>query len=389
LWTSSLLSWSGQWIQQAALGWVVYEITGSGVLLGAVMGARAVPMFLLAPLSGVAAERWDRRRLLQGSQILAAAVSLSFGAALALGLVSVWMLFAFTVLMGAANVLDRPARLTTAFELVARADAVKAVAMNTMGFSMMRIFGPAIAGFLIASLGAAGSFFIQGLLYAAAAMMVLMVIFPARRTAAAERSAFAQMREGLRFAAHDPRTRLLVFLGALPYFLLVPVWGTLLPIYAKDIFAAGPQGLGWLLTGVGVGGTLGGLAANALAHAERQALIQAGWIVLMGAAILGLAASPTLGAALACGVIGGAAEMAHTASNMAMLQMNAPEEMRGRISSLTMLYPAMISVGAFVAGPLSDLLGVRGASVALAACAIAAIAILYSSSTLLREIRFK
>jgi len=109
----------------------------------------------------------------------------------------------------------------------------------------------------------------------------------------------------------------------------------------------------------------------------------------MGLAILGLAASPTLAAALACGVIGGAAEMAHTASNMAMLQMNAPEEMRGRISSLTMLYPAMISVGAFVAGPLSDFLGVRGASIALAATAIAAIAILYLSSALLREMRFR
>src|SRR5437867_5250838 len=88
--------------------------------------------------------------------------------------------------------------------------------------------------------------------------------------------------------------RMLVFLGALPYFLLVPVWSTLLPIYAKDVFVAGPQGLGFLLTGVGIGGTFGGLAANALARAERQALLQAVWIVLMGAAILGLAASPTL-----------------------------------------------------------------------------------------------
>jgi MFS family permease len=368
---------------------VVYEVTGSGALLGAVMGARAIPMFLLAPLSGVAAERWDRRRLLQGSQILASAVSLAFGAALALGAVSVWMLFAFTVLMGSANVIDRPARLTSAFELVARADAVKAVAMNTLGFSMMRIFGPAIAGFLIASLGAAGSFFIQGVLYAASGAMVLMVVFPARRAPPEGRSALAQMLEGLRYAASDQRTRLLVFLGAAPYFLLVPVWGTLLPIYAKDVFAAGPTGLGMLLTGVGVGGTLGGLAANALAHAERQGVIQAAWIVLMGLAILGLAASPTLPLAFACGLLGGAAEMAHTASNMAMLQMSAPEEMRGRISSLTMLYPAMISVGAFVAGPLSDVLGVRGASVALAATAIAAIAILYFSSTLLREMRFK
>jgi MFS family permease len=368
---------------------VVYEITGSGALLGAVMGARAIPMFLLAPLSGVAAERYNRRRLLQTSQLLAAAVSLSFGAALALGIVSVWMLFAFTVLMGAANVMDRPARLTTAFELVARADAVKAVAMNTLGFSMMRIFGPAIAGYLIGWFGAAGSFFIQGVLYAASAAMVLMVVFPVRRAAPAGRSALAQMLEGLRFAAGDPRTRMLVFLGAMPYFLLVPVWSTLLPIYAKDVFAAGPQGLGMLLTGVGIGGLLGGLAANALARAERQALIQAAWIVLMGAAILGLAASPTLPVALGCSLLGGAAEMAHTASNMAMLQMNAPEEMRGRIASLTMLYPAMISAGAFVAGPLSDLLGVRGASVALAATAIAAIAMLYLFAPHLREMRFK
>ena len=368
---------------------MVYEVTGSGALLGAVMGVRAIPMILLAPLSGVAAERYDRRRLLQGSQMLAAAVSLSFGAALAAGSVSVWMLFAFTLLMGGANVIDRPARLTSAFELVPRADAVKAVAMNTLGFSMMRIFGPAIAGYLIGWLGAAGSFFIQGTLYAASALVVLRVAFPARRAAAPGRSAFVQMLEGLRFAVGDPKTRMLVLLGVTPYFLLVPVWGTLLPIYAKDVFAVGPQGLGMLLTAVGLGGTLGGLAAHMLARAERQALLQAAWIVLMGVAILGLAASPTLGVALACALLGGAAEMAHTASNMAMLQLNAPEEMRGRISSLTMLYPAMISVGAFVAGPLSDLLGVRGASVALAVVAIATMGLLYVTSPRLKEMRFK
>ena len=368
---------------------MVYEITGSGALLGAVLGARALPMLLLAPLSGVAAERYNRRLLLQGSQALAAAVSLSFGIALAMGVVNTWMLFVFTVLMGSANVIDRPARLTTAFELVPREDAVKAVAMNTMGFSMTRILGPAFAGYLIGWFGAAGAFFIQGLLYIASAALVLAVVFPPRRPVRADRSAFAEMLEGFRYTWGNPGMRLLVFLGALPYFLLVPVWGTLLPIYAKDVFAAGPQGLGILLTGVGIGGTLGGLAANALARRERQALIQAVWIVVMGAAILGLAVSPSLYVAAACAVVGGAAEMAHTASNMAMLQMNAPAEMRGRISSLTMLYPVMISSGALLAGPVSDLLGVRGASVALAATAIAAMAVLYLASPRLRELRFK
>lgn len=368
---------------------MVYEITGSGALLGAVMGVRAIPMFLLAPLSGVAAERIDRRRLLQASQTLAAAVSLAFGTALALGWVSTWMLFAFTVLMGAANVIDRPARLTTVFELVPRADAVKAVALNTVGFSMMRIMGPAFAGYLIGWFGSAGSFFVQGVLYGASGLVVLAVVFPAKRAPKPGRSAFADMMEGLRYAASDSTTRLLVVIGALPYFLLVPVWGTLFPIYAKDEFAAGPQGLGILLTAVGLGGTLGALIANALARAERQALIQAIWIGVMAAAIIGVATSPTLIVAAAFALIGGAAEMAHTASNMAMLQMSAPEEMRGRVSSLTMLYPALISVGAFVAGPLSDLLGVRGASIGLAATATAAIVAVYFISPRLRDLRLK
>ncbi len=371
------------------MGWVVYEITGSGALLGAVMGARAIPMLLLTPFSGVAADRYDRRRLLQGSQMLAAAVSLSFGTALALGIVSTWMLFLFTVLMGASNVMDRPARLTSAFEAVPREIAMKAVAFNTIGFSSMRIIGPAIAGYLIAWFGAAGSFFIQGVLYSASALLVLMVTFAPRRAANPGRSAGADMLEGLRFAASDPTTRALIALGALPYFLLVPVWGTLFPIYAKDVFAAGPQGLGMLLTAVGIGGTLGGFIANALSRAPRQGLIQAAWIVVLSAAIVGIAASPSIAVALVFAFVGGAAEMAHTASNMAMLQMSAPEEMRGRVSSLTMLYPVMISSGGFVAGPLADLLGVRGASMTLAAAAFAAILVLWSLSSQVRELRLK
>ena len=371
------------------MGWVVYEITGSGALLGAVMGARAIPMFLLTPLSGVAADRYDRKRLLQASQGIAAAVSLSFGAALAFGVVETWMLFAFTMLMGASNVIDRPARMSTAFELVPRDVAMKAVALNTMGFSMMRIFGPVLAGYLIAWFGAAGSFFVQGVLYAASGAVVLLVAFPARRAAAQGGTAFADMAEGLRFAAGDARTRVLLSVGVLPYFLMVPVWGTLFPIYAKDVFAAGPQGLGMLLTAVGVGGTFGGIIANALARAERQGLIQAAWVLVMAAAVAGVATSQTLGAAMLCGFLGGAAEMAHTASNMAMLQMSAPEAMRGRIFSLAMLYPAFISVGAFLAGPLADLLGVRGASLALAATAAGAIILLVLVSPRLRELKLK
>jgi len=381
-----MLSWSSQWIQHAALGWVVYEITGSGTLLGAVMGARAIPMILLAPVSGVAADRYDRRRLMQASQGLAAAVNLSFGAALALGLTSPWMLFAFTVLMGASNVVDRPARLTTAFELVPRELVVKAVSLNTIGFSMARVWGPMLAGYLIAAFGGAGAFFVQGVLYAASGLMVCLVTFPPRLSPEIKKSPWHDMAEGLRFAISNPRTRVLLAVGFLPFFLLIPVFGTLYPIYAKDEFAAGPTGLGLLLTAVGVGGTLGGFIANALGRAKRQGVIQSVWIVVMAAAIIGVALSPSLPLAIALSVIGGAAEMAHASSNMAMLQMSAPEAMRGRISSLLMLNPALISLGALVAGPLSDAAGVRNASMILAGAAIALVAALYLFSAELREL---
>jgi MFS family permease len=369
------------------MGWVVYEVTGSGALLGAVLGVRAVPMIALAPLSGVAADRFDRKRLLQTSQLLAAAVSAALGAALALGAVGVWMLFLFTILMGASNVIDRPARFTSAFELVPRELAAKAMALNTIGFSLMRVLGPALAGYLIAAVSAAGTFFILAALYGASALVALAVAIPPPRQTAARTSALADMAEGFRYSLRNPVMRMLLALGALPYLLLVPVWVTLFPIFAKDVFAAGPQGLGVLLTSVGLGGTLGGLIANALAHAERQGLLQAGWIAVMAAAIVGVAASPTLAVAAACAFFGGVAEMALTASNMALLQLSAPEAMRGRIASLMLLYPAMISTGSFLAGPLADLLGPRGAAAALAGAALAALALLYFSSPVIKEIR--
>jgi len=299
----------------------------------------------------------------------------------------VWMLFLFTILMGASNVIDRPARFTSAFELVPREIAAKAMALNTIGFSLMRVLGPALAGYLIAAVSAAGTFFILAALYGASALVALAVAIPPPRQTAARASALADMAEGFRYSLHNPVMRMLLALGALPYLLLVPVWVTLFPIFAKDVFAAGPQGLGVLLTSVGLGGTLGGLIANALARAERQGLLQAGWIAVMAPAIVGAAASPTLAVSTACAFLGGVAEMALTASNMAVLQLSAPEAMRGRIASLMLLYPAMISTGSFLAGPLADLLGPRGAAAALASAALAALALLYFSSPVIKEIR--
>ena len=146
LWTGTFFSTAGQWVQSATLGWVVYDITQSGALLGAVLSMRAIPMFMLAPLSGVVAERYSRKHALALSQLLVVVVSFALATALALERVEIWHLFAFTLLVGVGMVFDRTLRNTLVFGTVPRNDVANALALNSIAFSMMRTLGPAAAG---------------------------------------------------------------------------------------------------------------------------------------------------------------------------------------------------------------------------------------------------
>ena len=227
LWIGSLSSYAGQWIQQTTIAWLAYDMTGSSSMLGAIFGMRAIPMFLCAPLAGVAA------------------------------------------------VLDRPVRLTIIFDLVPRESAMQAVALNMIAFSVTRVCGPAAAGYLIGWFGAAGNLFVQSAAYFIAAATALVIVFPRFQPRATRRSAFSELAEGVRFAVTDPNARVLLLTGIMPFYLLVPVFAGLLPIYAKDIYGAGPEVLGVLLTSVGAGGVAGGWLAGKCMRYARQGMVQA------------------------------------------------------------------------------------------------------------------
>jgi MFS family permease len=387
LWGGSLVSYSAQWLQQASLGWVVYELTGSGALVGAVLGMRAIPMLVLAPFSGVAADRYDRSRLLQLCQWFAAAVAFSFGVALALDAVPTWVLFAFSLLMGSAVVLDRPARQSAMFELVPRTIAMKAIALNVMGQNLARVIAPAVSGFLMAWIGIAGNFLVEGALCAIAALLVLCVKFRHRPEPPQLLSASKELAEGLRYAAANPTIRLLFLTGTSAFLLLVPASGTLFPIYAKDVHGTGPLGVGMMFTAMGVGGIGGAYAAGVLSRVERQGLLQVAATLCYVVAMLALAVSPNFAVALAFCVCAGCAEMVLMTSNVAMMQMAAPDAMRGRITALSLFYPAMISMGGLISGPLADLYGPGGATVIAAAGCAAATLALYFGSPRLRSLR--
>ena len=387
LWSSSLCAYGAMWIQAATLSWLAYDITGSSTMVGAILAVRVIPLLSLAPLSGVAADRYDRRRLLQSAQWLSAGSVFVFGVLLAFGLVQTWMLFAFTIILGAGNVIDRPSRHSTVFDVVPREIVPKAVAYNVMGNSSMRVLGPAIAGFLIAAIGAAGNFFIQGALYLASGLLAYLVIFPPKKPKETTISAWGEMMEGFRYVARDRTTRMLMSITAIQYFLLVPVFNTLFPVYAKDIFKVGPEGLGLMFTFVGVGGVIGAATAGALMRYDRIGLIQTGAMLVYCAALVGIAFSPGFYVALAMCALAGAAEMVNSVNNQTMLQMSAPPEMRGRVVSLIQLNPALIASGSLIAGTLGDVIGAPGACIAVSAVSAFLILAMLFASPFLRSMR--
>ena len=388
LWSGTFFATAGQWIQQATLGWVVYDITGSASVLGAVLGIRAIPMLVLAPLTGVVADRFDRRYALAASQFLMVAISVALAVLLAFGEVLVWHLFAFSVLSGVSAVFDRTLRSTLVFHSVPRTEAAHAVALNSIAFSVTRAIGPGVAGFLIASVGAALNFAIQSLLYVGVAVAALSVnAAPGGSARIAPGSLWADTKEGVRFTFNDPIARMMVVLGLVPPILLIPSLGALMPVFAADVFRSGPEGLGLLLSAVGVGGILGGIVAAWIAKYDNSGLIQTLALAVFAFSLIAFAFSPDMGIAVVFLVFAGIAEMVHHTVHVTTLQMCAPERMRGRVASLLPVFPAFISVGALCAGVLADVMGADIVVILLAVIALGIVTTAWARSSALREVR--
>lgn len=387
LWTGTFFATAGQWILQATLGWVVYDVTRSPTVLGAVLGIRAVPMLLLAPVTGFVADRFDRRRALAASQFLMVVMSLALAILLAMEAVAVWHLFVFSVAAGISAVFDRTLRNALVFSSVPRGVVANAIALNSIAFSVTRAIGPGIAGYLIASVGAAWNFGIQALLYLGVCFAALSLAAPVPPAEAKPRaSAWADIAEGLRFAMRDPVARVTFTTGLVPPLLLIPAFGALIPIFAADVYHAGPEGLGLMLSAVGVGGIIGGVVAAWATRYDRTGLVQTLALVAFGASLLCFAISPSLTLAVFWLALAGIAEMVHYTIHVTTLQMCAPEHMRGRMASLLPMFPAFISVGSLLAGVLADFLAVELVVVLLVGIAMGIVGWAWMHSQALREV---
>lgn len=383
----TLLSTALQWVQSATLGWLIYDISGSGAVIGLVLGVRVLPVLLLSPLAGLVADRYERLASLSITQLFLAVPSFLIALSIALDAIAIWQLVLYTLVTGGAATFDRTLRNAVVFDIVPREDMASGAALMNVAFSVSRAIGPVIAGGLIAYAGAAWCFAVLGGL----ALAVILSLRGLQARPALKRaqrgSAWQEMKDGLRYGLSDPIARLMLLLMGVTGMFLIPVFGVLVPIFAADVFRVGPQGLGLMLGAVGVGAVLGSLLAALLSRYDRLGRVQSLSVLAFAVSLILFAFSPGVGTALVPLAVGGACEMMILTSTATAMQLAAPEPMRGRVAALIAMFPVSISSGMLLAGWFSDLMRAPWAALLLAALALVILAAAWQRSRVLRELR--
>ena len=376
LWFGTFFSGSGQWIQQATIGWLTYQLTGSPFLLGAVNGFRSLPMLLLAPFAGVAADRFERKRIMLTTQVALVIATATFATIIVTGRLEVWHLFAFTLLTGVGWTFNMPVRHSVVPNLVPHQDLMNAMALNSAGFNLSRILGPTIAGVLIATVGAGENFYIQSVAYLGVTLMVIQAnIPPASRSAS--HSVRANLLEGAQFIWKHPTLRAQMTLALAPVVIALP-YSALLPIFARDVLQVGPEGFGLLMAAAGLGAVIGTLTLASLASVERKGQLLLASVFGLGISLILFSFSRSFPLSLLLLVLVGAVQMVYFTTNQTIIQLTTPDELRGRVMGVYMLNQGLLPLGSLFAGALADLLDaptavlIMGTLVALMALAFAA-----------------
>ena len=355
LFAGTALTMAGYFMQMVAQGWLVYDLTGSPTWLGIVSFASGIPMLVLALPAGVLVDRLDRRVVLIAAQGLTALVTLVLVALIATGMVQPWQVALTAFVSGCFFVLIIPARQAMLPATVERSQLGAAVALMSAGPNAGRIVGPSLTGVLIALFGAASAFAAQAVAFVLA--LVCTAMLPPRPVAgrAGRRSAAQDLLEGLRYVWRSPTVFTLMCLQAIPAFLLMP-YAQLLPIFARDILDAGPEGLGTLMTAMGIGSILGSFGIVMLPP-RRQGRFLFGSLMAFALLLAGFAASTSL--PLSIGIMGliGVAQAVYLATNNTLVQLAAPDALQGRVMSVYMTTWGLMPLGALPQGILADWLG--------------------------------
>jgi MFS family permease len=352
------VSFVGTWMQQIGLAWLVYDLTESPLLLGAVSFAAQIPTFFVAPFGGVLTDRWDRRTTLYVTQSSAMLLSLVLVGLSLSSWIHVWHLFVLASLQGIVNAFDMPNRQAFLAEMVPdRKDLANAIALNSTVVNGSRMIGPFLAGLVIAAGGPTVCFAINAASFLATiGAALLMRDLPPRKTVSGQ-SVGRGLIEGFQYAFGFQPIRAILLMIALVSMMGMPM-STLLPVFAEDILRGGPSLFGFLAGASGVG-ALG----SAIYLTSRESVLGLGKKIVWATALFGIlmiafAWSRLIPLSLAILVGTGFCMMFQMAANATLLQTIVDEDKRGRVMSLyTTAFMGTAPIGSLLAGVVAERFG--------------------------------
>lgn len=352
------ISLIGTWMTQLATVWLVYKLTNSPLMLGVVGFTSQIPNFFFAPFGGVFVDRFSRYRTLIGTQILAMFQSLALAGLTFSGAIQIWHIIVLSLIQGFINTLDAPARQAFVPELVERReDLANAIAINSTMFNGARLIGPAIGGLLIAKVGIAYCFLIDGLSYIAVLAGLLAMTVKPWKAIKINGHPLQQVKEGFVYAFSFPPIKAILLLSALVS--LMGLQNTILvPIFAETILKGGAESLGFLMAASGLGALSGGIYL-----ATRKTILGIGKLIaiapgILGVGLIGFAISRYLPFSLFTMLFVGLGTILQIAASNTFLQTIVEEDKRGRLMSLyTMSFLGMIPIGNLLGGALANRIG--------------------------------
>lgn len=388
--SGQLVSLIGNWMTQTATVWLVYQLTGSPVWLGAVAFASQLPIVLISPIAGVWVDRWDRLALLKATQVLAMLQTCALAALTLTHHISIPILVALAVIQGFINAFDTPTRQSLAVQLVDRREHLSAViGMNSSMFNLARLIGPSLGGFVIAWVGAGMCFLLDALSYLAVlAALAAIRLKPPVIAEAAPESAWKSFQGGLRYVrGFRPIRFLILFNGCMSLFALS--YTVLIPVYAREVLNGDARTLGFLMSSSAAGSVM-----SALFLASRKEIRGIGVVIVAGCCVAGIALLffawvHHLAIAMLCLLFTGLGGLLVVVSNNTLVQSLVDEDKRGRVMSLfAAAFLGGVPLGSLWTGWVAEHIGVSWATTLNAlACLLLSIVYLRQRDRLRSEAR--
>lgn len=354
------ISLIGSWITRVATGWLVYKLTHSAFLLGAIGFAGQIPNFILAPFAGVLVDRWNRHRVLIVTQVLSMLQSAILAILTLMGIITVNEILILSLFQGCINSFDMPARQAFALEMVeSRADLPNAIALNSSMPNVARLIGPSFAGVLIATVGEGGCFAIDALSYVAVIFSLwMMKLNPRKKINRPRGLILKELIEGGRYAIQFKSILYLLLILGLISLMGMP-YMVLLPAVVKTRLEGGADLLGYLTAMAGVGALTGIVYLAARKSVVGLSKVVAKSSIIFGLGLVGFSFSKFAGLSMFFLFMIGMGMFVQLAAGNTILQTITEEDKRGRIMSLyTMSVMGMVPFGSLFSGFMAKYVGV-------------------------------